>query len=228
MSDSVRSVVSRLEGGLVPLRIEAERLIGPDAVMDPPSGAALISHRPKIAPGAYACVIFPGVTAEKITRYEQIQHNVGNRTFEIPAAYREALMNLNGGWIFQLALYGLPPSMCSIPQQLDRSKRQPLDIGLANQDWCRKYSPLPSQFHFGSGPYSWEENLGYFLEPNSRVIALRQGGLRVSEWPSIAAFMDAEISRARSEYREFEARMGAVIQAASNGASKSKSKKRTR
>jgi len=199
-----------LDRELSPIRVVAERLSDADSIIDPTAGAALLSRRPRIAPEAYACVIFPGVVREVAARYEALQHSTGNQNFEIPAIYRSVLLRLNGAWIFQLSLYGLPPSMCQTPPVLDRSARQPLDLGTANRQWRMRYSADQKHFHFGSGPYSPQENVAYFLEADGSVISLLPGGKRVSEWHSIEAFLRAEISRTESEYPEFEDRMAAT------------------
>jgi len=132
-----KPILQCLDHELTPIRLVAERLAGADSVVDA-NGAALLSHRPKIGAKAYACVIFPGVTPEVMSRYEKLQHSMGNRRFEIPAVYRHVLLRLNGAWVFHLALYGLPPSMCQDPPLLDRSAHQPLDLGTANLHWRRE------------------------------------------------------------------------------------------
>jgi hypothetical protein len=55
--------LTQLDQELTPIRLVAERLAIDNSVIDPQTGAALISHRPQIGPEAYACVIFPGVEA---------------------------------------------------------------------------------------------------------------------------------------------------------------------
>ena len=210
MTSTAQSVLQSLDHELAPIRLVAERLAVADSVIDPPSGAALFSRRPRIGTEAYACVIFPGVAPETISRYEELQHSIGNGGFAIPAVFKKVLLRLNGAWIFRLSLYGLPPSMCHNPPLLDRSARQPLDLGTANLNWRRQYAADPTQFHFGGSQYSHEENIAYFLNGDGSVVALLKGGHRVWDWPSIETFLNAELPRAESQYEEFERRMSAI------------------
>ena len=207
---TVQSTIAALDDDLAPIRLVAERVADADSVIDPRTAAALLSRRPKIGVEAYACVVFAGVAPDVMTRYEEIQRSIGNRDFEIPLSYRNVLHRLNGAWIFQVSLYGLPPSMCQKPPLLDRSSRQPLDLGTANQNWRKRYSTDLNHFHFGSGPHTFQENVAYFLDGDGRVFSLLPGAQQVSEWSSIQAFLSAEIPRAESLYPGFEDRMAAV------------------
>lgn len=178
-------------------------------MVDSRTGAALISRRPKIGTEAYACQLFLGITEDVLARYEEIHGSRGHR-FEIPAAYRTVLRRLNGASVFELNLYGLPPSMCQNPPLLDRATRQPLDLATANVQWAKKYAASPEYFHFGSGPHSAEEYLGYFLHTDGSVVALLRDGQQVSTWLSIQEFLTAELPRSESQFEEFESRMVAV------------------
>jgi hypothetical protein len=200
MTLPVLSVLTHLDHELTPIRLVAERLAGADSVVDLLTGAALISHRPQIGTEAYACVIFPGVAEEQTARYEELQRSRGNDGFEIPDVYRSVIRRLNGAELFRLSLYGLPASMCQTPPLLDRSARQPLDLGTANRVWRKRYSADPTLFHFGSGPYSPEENIAYFLQPNGSVVALLRGDHEEWVWPSIEAFLSQELPRAEEQF----------------------------
>lgn len=228
MTPTVLSALTRLDRELVPIRLVAERLAGADSVIDPATGAVLISHRPRIGTEAYACVIFPGVEPEVVTRYEEIQRSIGSDGFEIPTAYRNVLSRLNGAWMFQLSVFGLPPSMCQYPPLLDRTAHQPLDLGTANSDWRRKYAADPEQFHFGSSQFSAEENIAYFLNANGSVTAMLRGGHKVWDWPSIEGFLNAELPRAESQFAEFETSMAAVRAVVATEKPKRKNKERRR
>ena len=188
------------------MRSLAERLASADDAIESASGAVLISRRPKIAPEAYACVLYPGVGSELIHRYEEIQ------TVEIPRVYRELLERLNGASLFQIDLFGIPLSMAQDPPLLNRSIRQPLDISSANLYWRGPYKAAPAEFHFGSGPSSYEENVGYFFDTKGGVKSLKRGGERVGVWPSIQEFLVHELARAESVFADFEQSMQGVPQ----------------
>ena len=209
MLPTIQSALKPLHKALTPIRLVAERLVDAESLFDPRTGVALLSRRPKIAPEAYACVLFSGVGPKAITRYEKLQRSIGNQLFEIPAIYRSVLLRLNGASLFDLSLCGLPPSMCQDPPLLDRSARQPLDLGTANQYWRTQYSKDKSLFHFGGAPHTFEENVAYFLQPNGRVVALLPREKHVADWPSIEEFLRAELPRVEAQYREYEDRMAA-------------------
>jgi len=96
--------------------------------------------------------------------------------------------------------------MTNNPPILSRSVRQPLDLATANRNWFVAYKPKQSQFHIGSGPFTWEENLGYFLNENGSVDALRKGGDRFGSWPTLGRFLAEELSRVASLYSSYEER----------------------
>jgi hypothetical protein len=206
MLEATQTRLENLSGELLPIRQLAERLLDPTAQLDPDSGNLFLSHRPKIGPEAYAVVLFAAVTPEMIAAYAGLRSSGLRGKLTIPPTYLQILQVLNGTELYQLQLYGLPPSLCADPPLLNRSDRQPLDLGAANLTWSRLYRPTLSQFHFGSGPYSYEENLAYFLNQDDTVEARRIGGSLFGSWSSIAPFLEEEISRAESLFPAHEAR----------------------
>lgn len=206
MPDAIPDFVRTLDRELAVIREVCEPLLGEDAVVDPASGAMLISHRPKVAPEAYAFVLFPGVPAEVISRYEEIHSNAQRGSLAIPSLYRDQLARLNGASMFEIHLYGLPRSMSSAPPLLNRSVRQPMDLATANRNWSSEYKPGRSQFHIGGGPYSYEDNLGYFFNGDGSVDALRKGGVSFGTWPTFGHFLVEELARAASLYPSYEDR----------------------
>ena len=206
MREEIHHFLKTLDGDLAVVREACEPFLGDDANVDPPSGAALISHRPKIAPQAYACVLFPGIPEDEISRYEQIHSKAAQHPLTIPSFYCDTLRQLNGASLFQIDLFGVPGSMTNDPPLLSRSVRQPLDLATANRNWFISYKPQRSQFYFGSGPFSWEENLGYFLNKDGSVDALRKNGEKFACWPTIGRFLAEELARAASIYLSYEER----------------------
>ncbi|HEX4311767.1 MAG TPA: hypothetical protein VHZ25_17175 [Acidobacteriaceae bacterium] len=206
MPEPIQERLESLSGDLLPIRQLAERLLDPAAQLDPDSGNISISQRPMLGPEAYAVVLYAGITEHRILYYLNSRPGGLRGQFIIPSTYLRILDVLNGAELYQLRLYGLPPSMCAATPPRHRSTRQPLDLGAANFNWSRQYRSSPSQFHFGSGPYSYEENLAYFLNADDTVEARRVGGSLFGTWPSFAPFLEAEISRAESLFPAHEAR----------------------
>lgn len=207
MGNGLAPFVELLDGELAPLRRVAGRFAGGDSWIDPTSGAALLSPRPAIAPEAYACVMFPGVSPKDIARYEEVRRSTDRQPLDIPEVYKNVLLRLNGATLFRMTLFGLPTGMCQDPPMLDRSARQPLDLGTANSSWRKPYAPRPSQFQFGSGPYAHEENTAYFLNEDGSIDALLHGGRRVWTWSSLKPFLTTELARAEALFVDFEAAM---------------------
>jgi hypothetical protein len=197
-------LLSALDGELSPIREAAMRNLASSATTDPKTGAALISHRPKVAPEAYALVIYPGITETEVARYEKLHEESAGRTLLIPAMYRAVLARLNGASLFQAALFGIPRSMLQDPPLLDRSTLHPLDIGTANTMWRLKYKVDPALLYFGEGPHSKTENLGYFIADNGAVETYRPGARRLESWPSLRTFLSAEVARLEAAWPEYE------------------------
>lgn len=193
-------ILEALDGELAPIRHIAERF--GDVTIEAGTGAALISHRPAIGPEVYACVLFPGLPTSAILRYEEIRRSSHRDIIEIPEVYKSVLVRFNGAVFFGMDLFGIPLTMLNKPPLLDRSARQPRDLGMANSSWRKRYAPHPSQFQFGSAPYSKEENTAYFLNEDGTVEALLRGGRRMRGWSSLAAFLPDELARTEALFRE--------------------------
>lgn len=206
MQDAIEARLQNLPGELLPIRLLAERLLDPTALLDTSTGNIFLAHKPRLGPESFAFVLYAGITEEMIAAYLKARSAGLRGSLTIPPAFLRILPVLNGAELFQLQIYGLPPSLCAATPLRNRPTRQPLDLGAANQTWGRQYRLSSSQFHFGSGPYSYEENLAYFLNPDDSVEARRIGGSLFASWPSIAQFLEAEIARAESLFPAHEAR----------------------
>jgi hypothetical protein len=213
MLDKTQALLDVLDGELTPVRQLLGRFVGEDTVVDANTGTAKISHRPRMGPEAYAFILFPGIPADLIEKYAEVHAKPTGERFYIPEIYRKLLARLNGAFLLEVSLYGLPPSMCKIPPTLNRSVRQPFDLATANRNWSREYKPTPEQFMFGGAPYSYCENLGYFLKPDGGIQAKRKGGELFADWSSFEPFLSDELRRAESIFPEHEERMFALQQA---------------
>lgn len=203
--------MQRLDGDWTPLRALVERLSGEDSSIDAASGALLVSHRPRVAPEAYACVLFPSVDSGFIDRYERIQRSRDPQYVDIPVLYRNLLQRINGGSFFELHLCGAMPSMAQEPPLIDRSVRQPFDLSLANENALVEYEVPPPAFFFGVCSYSFDENVGYFLTPDDRIEAYLSGRRKIAEWADMQDFLVDELRRAESTFPEFEKMMEKIM-----------------
>jgi len=193
-------LIAELPEQLEPLRQLAEKMLveGSHAT---PQGIA-IGHRPSVAPEYHAMFAFAGVSLENVLQYET------RFRLTIPASYKTQLTYINGFHAFELSLFGIPASMMLGSPCLDRTQVGPLDISIANQDWKRGYQVSPQLFHFGSGPLSVNEHVGYFLRPNSEgIYAYRRNGELFNSWGSMRDFLADELRRAEGEFGKYEVLM---------------------
>lgn len=206
MLETIPTRLEEFSGDLLPIRQVAERLLDGTAQFDAESGTIFISQRPKLGPEAFALVLFAGIPEEMITTYLNARSLGLRSNLAIPPTYLRMLSVLNGAELYQLQLYGLPPSLCDPDAFPNRPARQPLDLGAANITWSRVYRPSPLQFHFGTAPWSYEENLAYFLNPDDTVEAHRVGGALCGSWPSFEKFLEEELPRVETLFAAHEAR----------------------
>jgi hypothetical protein len=207
MKEQLVQFLARLEGSLRPICNAVEQLLSVDTETTEENDAFLISRRPKIAPQAYACVLYRGLSEVNIDRYLQKYVAAPMRSSVLTDSYREVLRVLNGADVYQLSLFGVPPSMCADPPLPNRRVRQPLDIGEANTSWFTRYMPAPNHLHFGSGPFSPNENLGYFLSVDGSVKSLHVGGTIFNAWGTMREFLEDEIHRYEASFAEYEESM---------------------
>ncbi len=190
--------IDQLIDELSPIRDVAMRLIGADPKYILSNGVMSISKRPKIGTEAYALNLFEGVSHDDISKYERI-HGL-----EINPCYRKILLSLSGAFLFQISLFGIPPSMNQFPPRLDRSSPQPHDLATANRIWNFEFKDVDHLFHFGGGPWSHHENVGYFLDAEGKISAVLKDGTVIKSWDKFGEFLTSELERAEKNYPEYE------------------------
>lgn len=122
---------------------------------------------------------------------------------------------MNGASLFEINLFGVPPLMAKRPPQIDRTTAWPLDVGTAQENWRLDFNTSPTDFFIGSGPYSEEERVGYFLWPNGGIEALRKNGERFAQWSDFHRFLVEELARAEAVYAKFEDTMERILRESS-------------
>ena len=154
------------------------------------SGALCIRHTPNIAPQAFLFRLFPQANRSWLS---------ASRNASIPNSYRAVLGIMNGCFAYgqNFTLYGLAPSMQELVPQIDRQILQPLDIGLANRSWKAGYRLYDSElFHFGSRYYSAQENAGFFLCRDGRILSTLTSGEIIGTWEAFERFLEHELAAA--------------------------------
>jgi hypothetical protein len=193
-----RDLISGLDGNLEPLRLLALRLGAMDAHAT--DDGVAISRRP-FGVSAYALRLYVPLSESTISRYEQLHR------FSIPPYYRQILRQLNGAHVFQMGLFGIPPSMANDPPLLNRSGSAPYDLATANRYWKNEYQVPLDWFHFGGGPFSHEERVGYFFDSEGSIVSSRKSGEPAGQWATFHTFLADELSRSEADYPRFEAFM---------------------
>jgi hypothetical protein len=145
-------------------------------------------HNPQRAPQYYAVELWPGLDSVQI---EQFEYAVSLR---IPASYKSILSQIGGAKLGTLVIYGVPLSRQREPRVLDRRRRQPLDLGLANSDWRHEFLGCSSLFHLGSINWSHDDIAGVFLRDSGELIAVLRNGKTVQTFGGYEALFDYGIS----------------------------------
>jgi hypothetical protein len=160
---NIEGFLNSLPNELQPIREVASGLsIDTD---DEKDDTLCLSHRPRVAPQAHAIKLFKPLPEDKLVQYQD-RHGI-----TVPARYLSVLRAINGAHIFKFSLFGVPPSMVSDPPLLNRSGQTPYDVATANMHWIHEYAVPKNCFHFGGGPYSDEENCGYFFASDGAIFS---------------------------------------------------------
>jgi hypothetical protein len=164
-----------------------------------PDGTVQVAPMPWVGPEAFAFVLYPPAEPAWLAAFGQHSGRA------IPQPYADLLAALNGCFAFDLALYGLPPSLQDRSPHLARGTLEPLDLGAANQHWVHEYRAACG-FHFGGCTLTATENVGYFLGASGLFQSRRKDGEVLGEWPSIRDLLTEELPAAEARDRVRRAR----------------------
>lgn len=179
------SAIHALPDEYMPIREQALRYINNNSKVDE-NRTLKILHRPWVAPLNWGLTLYPGAPHDWLAEYRE-------RTGQpIPEFYSRFLSAINGCFIYDLSLYGIPPSMHE-KNLLNRRVLQCHDLATANRDWICEYKVAPGSFYFGGRSYSYSENIGYFWD-NGKIRSVRKNGKTQSEWTDFTTFLHDEIA----------------------------------
>ncbi len=153
-----------------------------------------IFHRPWIAPMNWGILLFPPVTNDWIQTFESRSDKA------IPSFYVDFLNEINGCFIYDIALYGITSSIVNA-HQTNKSSVRAQDLFRANLSWIQEYQVEYSFFHFGTSHYSGKEKLGYFADGNNEIFSMLQNGTVISTWKNFADFLQDEIARSEEKMK---------------------------
>lgn len=144
-----------------------------------------VLHRPWVAPLNWGLMLYKGADPKWFLDFERRTKKT------IPEFYQSFLENINGGFIYEMSIYGLPPSFYDIGV-LNRTVLQCHDLATANISWIREYRVDPKFFHFASRPYSSRENIGFFFDGN-KILSARTNGEILNKWATLRDMLFDEI-----------------------------------
>jgi hypothetical protein len=158
-------------------------------------GAVRVLNRTWVGPTNYGLLLFPPADKKMIEDYEKMAD------IKIPDLYKGILATMNGCFIYDFSLFGIPKSMYE-NKLLDRSDAYQFDIGRANNFWTGEYDIDLSLFHFGGRHYSYHENTGYFIEGEKTIHSILKSGQVIKSWTSFKKFIEDEVIEAEKMMRE--------------------------
>ncbi|WP_157503060.1 hypothetical protein [Mangrovimonas xylaniphaga] len=150
-----------------------------------------ILHRPWVARLNWGLMLYQGA---QVNWFSEFTKRTGK---EIPKFYIDFLISINGGFIYDLSLYGLTPTLYN-SGQLNRSILQCHDLTTANNNWIREFDVDPELFHFGGRSYNYDENVGYFYD-DQKILCYRKNGELINNWDTFSNMLSDEIKIVEQE-----------------------------
>lgn len=158
-------------------------------------GAFATGHTPAVAPYAYLCRFFTGLTDAGLSDAEEESERY------LPTPYREFLKSFNGARIMGISLHGSTGGQNH--RDAGESIGQPISIRYQNAFYDRPdYIP---EGHFGLGAMNgeWYSQGHLYLTSIGEVELInRDHDLTAAKWPSFTEFLKQEIPRQMSRYDE--------------------------
>lgn len=179
--------LSSFPSSVAPLTAVCRRYLKHCSAQDDwPEAHTLIGHTPWQGSTSYAIDLFPGAKKNWFSMHSKIYG------VNIPTELRPLLSSVNGFSVFGVTLFGM------LMMRLDH----PVNIATANRQWKQEYRREQLGFHFGARSYSPMETLGYFLGADGGVSSCLKSGERIAGWPTITAFLQAELAASERNYRD--------------------------
>lgn len=155
-------------------------------------GPLLAGPRPDIAPQSYDVVLFEPLPDEMLENYQELHD------FAFSESLLELLRHVNGCVLFEMNLYGVPPTMAVTPPLLDRSRRSPLDIA-SGRYWRASYTqPDLAETLIASRNVGDTGQVGYFMNPQGGISGRGNGSpeapAKCGPWSNVTEWLSAEIA----------------------------------
>ena len=185
MTNEIDNFLNNLTPDWTPIKDQATKYFDIDSrIRD--DGAVQVFRQPWVAPQSFGLLLFPPVDNKWFEAFAE-QTNL-----TIPKFYQDILLKMNGCFVYDFSLFGLPKTMYTTGL-LSRTVLQQYDLGTANTTWIHSYDIDMSLFHIGGRTYSDEENVGYFID-NNKIVSIKENGEIVNSWTTFADFLKEEIN----------------------------------
>jgi hypothetical protein len=184
MRIEIKNFLDKLDNDLNPIKEQAIKYYDIDSTIRA-KNVVQIFKRPWIAPENFGLVLYPPVEKSWLVEFEKKTGKV------IPKIYENVLLQMNGCFVYDFSLFGLPKSIYT-KGVLDRSVLQQFDLTTANISWIREYEIDQDLFHIGGRAYSYSENIGYFVDKET-ILSIKETGEVVNSFATIRDFFVTEI-----------------------------------
>jgi hypothetical protein len=187
MKAEIENFLDKLSGDLNPIKEQVIKYCDIDSTIRK-ENIVLVFKRPWVAPENFGLMLYPPVDKSWLVEFEK-------RTGKaIPKIYENILLQMNGCFVYDFSLFGLPKSIYT-KGVLDRSVLQQFDLTTANTSWIREYEIDQNLFHIGGRAYSYSENIGYFVDKET-ILSIRTTGEVLNSFVTVKDFFETEIEAA--------------------------------
>jgi len=183
----INDFLDKLDNDLNPIKEQAVKYYDIDSSLRE-DNVVQIYKQPWIAPQNFGLLLFPPVNKNWLGEFEKRTGKL------IPKIYEKILLQLNGCFVYDFSLFGLPKSIYT-KDVLGRNILQQFDLTEANLSWIKEYNIDQSFFHIGSRAYSYSENIGYFVDKET-ILSIKTTGEILNSFSTIKDFLAAEIDAA--------------------------------
>ena len=185
MTKDIKDFFDKLDSDLNPIKEQAVRYFDIESNVRA-DNVIQIFKRPWVAPENFGLILYPPVEKEWLVEFERKTGKI------IPKLYEEILLQMNGCFVYDFSLFGLPKSIYT-KGVLDRCILQQFDLTEANSSWIREYDANQDLFHIGS--HCYDECIGYFVD-NNTILSIKETGEIVNSFATVKDFLIKEIEMA--------------------------------
>ena len=188
MITDIKDFLDKLDNDLNPIKEQAVKYYDLHSMVREDNAIQLFKQS-WIAPQSFGLILFPPADRNWLSEFEKRTGKL------IPKIYENILLQMNGCFVFDFSLFGLPKSIYTKGVLDRRGLLQQYDLTEANLSWIREYDIDQNMFHIGSRLYSDTENTGYFVDRET-ILSIKNTGEIVNTFSTVKDFVLTEIDAA--------------------------------